>query len=56
MADCANLDDGDVARLLSRVADLLDQAARCLALPGGLRSRARVAAETMSRAPICDYL
>ena len=55
MADCSNLDDGDIARLLSRVADLLDQAAHCLALPGQLRTAARRAAEAMARAPITDY-
>ena len=56
MLDCANADDGDIGRLLSRVTDLLDQAGHCLALPGQIRGRARKAADAMARAPIADYL
>ena len=56
MLDCVSADDGDIGRLLSRVADLLEQASHCLGLPTELRSTARQAAKTMSRAPIADYL
>ena len=55
MADC-NLDDGDVARLLSRTVDLLRQAAHCPALLAPLRATARRAAQTMCRAPISELV
>ena len=54
--DCNNLDDGDVARLLSRVVDLLDQVAHCNSLPTPLRTTAGKAVDTMARAPITDFL
>jgi DSHCT (NUC185) domain len=53
--DCT-LDDGDVARLLSRTADLLKQARHCPALLPSLRDTARRAVKAMTRKPIRDLL
>ncbi|KAK9815169.1 hypothetical protein WJX73_009621 [Symbiochloris irregularis] len=55
MSDC-NLDDGDIARLLSRTIDLLRQAGHCSALLPGLRKAARVAAQAMTRRPITELV
>lgn len=55
MADC-NLDDGDVARLLSRTVDLLRQASHCSALLPDLRQVARKISADMSRAPISELV
>ena len=55
MSDC-NLDDGDVARLLSRTVDLLRQAGHCQALLPEQRKAARVAAQAMSRKPITELV
>ena len=54
-ADCG-LDDGDVARLLTRTVDVARQAAHCVHLLPGLRAAARRAAAGMDRKPICDLL
>ncbi|CAG9467871.1 unnamed protein product [Pedinophyceae sp. YPF-701] len=48
------LDDGDVARLLSRVCDLLRQVVRCDALTDELRGTARAALRAMVRQPISE--
>jgi len=50
------LDDGDIARLLSRVADLLKQVAACEHVDAGLRATARQAYKRVYRQPICDLL
>lgn len=55
MADCS-LDDGDVARLLSRTVDMLRQASFVRELPPGLRASARAAAKAMDRPPISDLI
>lgn len=54
-ADCG-LDDGDVARLLTRTVDVLRQSANCDYLLPGLRSSARKAAAAMDRKPISDLV
>eukprot|EP00884_Botryococcus_braunii_P013752 jgi/Botrbrau1/22378/Bobra.0002s0055.1 len=53
--DCT-LDDGDVARLLSRTADLLKQAMHCPVLLTPLRDTARKAVKAMTRKPIRELL
>jgi superfamily II RNA helicase len=55
MSDC-NLDDGDVARLLSRSVDLLRQVAHCEHLLPSVRASARKAGAAMNRAPISDLV
>ena len=55
MRDC-NLDDGDVARLFSRTADLLRQAAHCPGLEQDLRKSARRAMRDLDRPPISDLV
>ncbi|KAK9820466.1 hypothetical protein WJX72_010660 [[Myrmecia] bisecta] len=55
MEDCS-LEDGDVARLLSRTLDLLRQVAHCDALLPGLRTTARKAMRAVNRAPISDLV
>ena len=55
MAD-SNLDDGDIARLLSRVADVLRQITWCDALLPELRNNARRARKAIDRPPISDPL
>lgn len=52
----SNLDDGDVARLLGRTADLLRQAGYCTALPSPVRREAKRAAHAMNRSPISELL
>eukprot|EP00898_Chlorokybus_atmophyticus_P005389 jgi/Chlat1/5851/Chrsp4S00494 len=52
----ANLDDGDAARLLRRVADLLAQITHITQLPTTLRRSARQAATLMDRSPISELL
>jgi superfamily II RNA helicase len=53
--DCS-LDDGDVARLLSRTADLLKQTAHCPSLLSPLQTTARRAVKAMTRKPIRELL
>lgn len=55
MADCS-LDDGDVARLLTRTVDLLRQVGFCDTLLPQLRRAARQAGAAMDRAPISDLV
>ena len=55
MRDCS-LDDGDVARLLTRTADLLRQVACCEHLLPPLRAAARRAKAGMERSPISDLV
>ncbi|KAK9821280.1 hypothetical protein WJX74_008477 [Apatococcus lobatus] len=55
MQDC-NLDDGDVARLFSRTADLLRQAAHCPGIEPDLRRAARRAMRDLDRPPISDLV
>jgi superfamily II RNA helicase len=51
-----SLDGGDIARLLSRVVDVLRQVAHCASLERELRTAARAAVKQMVRAPITDLL
>lgn len=55
MTDC-NLDDGDVARLLSRTIDLLKQIRHCDALLPAMKREARMALRAMDRKPISDLV
>ena len=55
MQDC-NLDDGDVARVLSRTADLLRQAAHCPGLEPDLHRAARQAMRNLDRPPLSDLV
>ncbi|KAL4443480.1 hypothetical protein ABPG75_011217 [Micractinium tetrahymenae] len=55
MRDCS-LDDGDVARLLTRTTDLLRQVAYCDTLLPPLRKSARQAMAAMDRKPISDLV
>ena len=55
MQDCS-LDDGDVARLFSRTADILRQAAHCPGLDPELRKSARRAMRDLDRPPISDLV
>ncbi|GAB4818573.1 hypothetical protein N2152v2_005619 [Parachlorella kessleri] len=55
MMDC-NIDEGDMARLLTRTLDLLKQVARCGYLLPAMRQSARTAARAMDRAPISDLV
>ncbi|KAI3428051.1 hypothetical protein D9Q98_006436 [Chlorella vulgaris] len=55
MKDCS-LDDGDVARLLTRTVDLLRQVAFCDTLLPALRKSARQAKAAMVRKPISDLI
>jgi superfamily II RNA helicase len=55
MTDC-NLDDGDIARLLSRTMDLLKQIRHCDSLLPALRREARRAVAAMDRKPISDLV
>lgn len=52
----STLDDGDIARLLSRVVDVLRQAMHCKHLDAGLRDVARDAVRQMVRQPISELL
>ena len=56
LKEACDLDDGDIARLLCRVADLLRQVASATAVKDGLRSIARTAYKRIYRQPICDLL
>jgi len=53
--DCT-LDDGDVARLLSRTSDMLRQVSHIPQLLPELRENARAAYKSMDRAPISELL
>lgn len=55
MTDC-NLDDGDVARLLTRTMDLLKQTSHCRDLLPALRKEARKAVHAMNSKPISDLI
>lgn len=55
MADCS-LDDGDIARLLIRTADLLKQVAYNAHLVPELRESATQALQGMDRKPIADLV
>ena len=55
MKDCS-LDDGDVARLLTRTVDLLRHAHFCQGLLPGTRIAARKAMRAMDRNPIADLV
>lgn len=48
------LEDGDIARLLTRTIDLLRQMSACRHLMGPLRSTARQAYYDMNRTPIAE--
>jgi len=50
------LDGGDLARLLSRVVDVLRQASRCPHLDDSVRTSARTAVKEMVRMPISDLV
>lgn len=50
------VDDGDLARLLSRVVDVLRQVAHCRHLDPNMRATARAAVKAMVRQPISDLL
>lgn len=52
----SSLDDGDIARLLSRTVDLLRHAYFCDGLPPRLRAAARKAMKAMNRNPIADLV
>jgi superfamily II RNA helicase len=55
MQDCS-LDDGDIARLLTRTLDMLRQVAFCDTLLPPLRRSARQAMVAMDRKPISDLV
>ena len=55
MQDCS-VDDGDIARLLSRTVDLLRQVSYCSDLLPALRSNARRAKQAIDRPPISDLI
>lgn len=52
----STLDDGDVARLLGRTADVLRQLIHVEDLPQEVRQTARQAVKAMNRAPISELL
>ena len=52
----SSLDDGDVARLLSRTVDLLRHAHFCEGLLANTRAAARKAMKAMNRNPIADLV
>lgn len=56
LREASTMDDGDIARLLSRVADLLRQIANASAVGEQLRATARTALKRVYRQPICDML
>jgi len=56
LASDTTLDDGDLARLLSRVVDVLRQVRSCRHLPPALRDNATAAMTAMVRQPISDLL
>lgn len=56
MKSSCTLDDGDTARLLCRVADLLRQVALAPVVRDRVRRTARVAYKRLYRQPICDML
>ena len=49
-----SLDPGDIARLLSRVVDVLRQAVHCQSLEKGIRDAARLGVKQMVRQPISE--
>jgi superfamily II RNA helicase len=49
-----NLDEGDIARVFRRTAELLAQLPRTAGLPQGTRDAARSAANKVLRPPITD--
>lgn len=55
MTDCS-LDDGDVARVLSRSVDVLKQVSFVGQLPEATRTAARRAVGAMDRTPISDLV
>jgi superfamily II RNA helicase len=56
LKESCDLDDGDTARLLCRVADLLRQVVNAGAVNESLRATARTAYKRIYRQPICDLL
>lgn len=56
LKEACDLDDGDCARLLCRVADLLRQIAAASSVKDDIRTTARVAYKRIYRQPICDLL
>jgi superfamily II RNA helicase len=56
VTEACTLDDGDTARLLCRVADLLRQIYMADAVEDSLRTTARVAYDRLYRQPIRDLL
>ena len=54
--DMCNIDDGDTARLLCRVADVLRQISQADAVAAPLRATANAAYSRIYRQPICDLL
>ena len=56
LKESCDLDDGDCARLLCRVADLLRQIAAASSVTSDIRATARIAYKRIYRQPICDLL
>lgn len=52
--DGTSLEDGDIARLLTRTIDLLQQVSQCRQVVDSVRSAARTAFHDMNRAPIAE--
>lgn len=52
----SSLEDGDIARLLSRTVDVLRHAHFCNGLPPSTRAAARKAMQSMNRNPIADLV
>ena len=56
LKESCDLDDGDLARLLCRVADLLRQISAASSVKDSVRATARIAYKRIYRQPICDLL